>query len=187
MEASMGDEYPFAAGHRGVDTSVAAADLINESLPRLQRSVLGVVLAAGDHGATGDEIASVLGWLGTAPGSASHLGTEVGRQNHRQRLASGRSVRRLDDRLDEPCLRETGAEGMSARPEPLAQFVDLSRHRLPWGYEVEFTLSAGHLRCEWSPDVPTGRRARKLLPFYRAARDAFLASVSPGNVLVVEL
>jgi len=74
-----------------------------------------------------------------------------------------------------------------AAPDPLAQFVGLSKHRLPWGYAVEFTFTAGALHCEWSPDVPKGRRARKLLPHYRAARDAFLASVSPGNFMVVEI
>jgi len=62
MEAAIGDEYPFTAGHRDIDTSVAAAEVINESLPRLQRSVLSVIAAAGAHGATGDEIAAVLDW-----------------------------------------------------------------------------------------------------------------------------
>jgi hypothetical protein len=59
---TMGDSYPDVAGHRGVDTSIAAAEVINEALPRLQRSVLSVIAAAGAHGATGDEIAAVLAW-----------------------------------------------------------------------------------------------------------------------------
>lgn len=50
------------AGHRGVDTSIAAALHIEPALPRLQRDVLGVIRAAGGHGATGDEIAAALGW-----------------------------------------------------------------------------------------------------------------------------
>lgn len=58
----MGDEYPFTAGHRDIDTSIAAAELINAALPKLQRSVLSVIAAAGAHGATGDEIAAVLAW-----------------------------------------------------------------------------------------------------------------------------
>ena len=58
----MGDEYPFAAGHRNIDTSIAAAAVINESLPRLQRTVLSVIAAAAHLGATGDEIAAALGW-----------------------------------------------------------------------------------------------------------------------------
>ena len=58
----MSDEYPFVAGHRGVDTSISAAEAINAALPRLQRTVMSVVAAAGHHGATGDEIANVLAW-----------------------------------------------------------------------------------------------------------------------------
>lgn len=50
------------AGHRGVDTSIAAAKAINQSLPRLQRAVLAVIRDAGSRGATGDEIAQALGW-----------------------------------------------------------------------------------------------------------------------------
>jgi hypothetical protein len=55
-------DYPHKAGHRGVDTSIAGADLIAEKLPLLQASVLGVIVAAGERGATGDEIAALLGW-----------------------------------------------------------------------------------------------------------------------------
>jgi hypothetical protein len=62
MVVSMTEGYPFSAGHRGIDTSSAAAEVINETLPRLQRTVLSVVAAAGVHGATADEIADVLAW-----------------------------------------------------------------------------------------------------------------------------
>lgn len=55
-------DYPNSAGHRGVDTSIAAAEEINKALPRLQASVLGVVVGAGEHGTTGDEAAIALGW-----------------------------------------------------------------------------------------------------------------------------
>ena len=57
---------------------------------------------------------------------------------------------------------------------------------LPRGYEVEFTLDGGRLDARWSPDVPKGQRARKLLPAYRLARDTFLASLGV-NMLVVEI
>jgi biotin operon repressor len=50
------------AGHRGVDTSIAAAKVINDSLPRLQKAVFAVIRQAGSRGATGDEIAQALGW-----------------------------------------------------------------------------------------------------------------------------
>jgi len=50
------------AGHRGVDTSIAAAKVIQNSLPRLQKAVLAVIRGAGSRGITCDEIAQVLGW-----------------------------------------------------------------------------------------------------------------------------
>lgn len=55
-------DYPYEAGHYGIDTSVAAANIINQKLPQLQSEVFSVIAAAGEHGATGDEIAAVLGW-----------------------------------------------------------------------------------------------------------------------------
>ena len=58
----MSDPYPDRAGYRDTDTSIAAAAIINPSLPRLQATVLGVIEAAGVLGATGDEIAAVLAW-----------------------------------------------------------------------------------------------------------------------------
>jgi biotin operon repressor len=65
----MADRYPDipsyadgGAGHRGVDTSIAGAQAIQNSLPRLQKAVLGVIRQAGSRGATGDEIAQALGW-----------------------------------------------------------------------------------------------------------------------------
>lgn len=58
----MLDEYPHSAGHRGVDTSIAAAASINDALSRLQASVLGVIVAAGARGVTADEVAVELGW-----------------------------------------------------------------------------------------------------------------------------
>jgi hypothetical protein len=72
-------------------------------------------------------------------------------------------------------------------PPNAAQVADASQHTLPWDYAVAFSLAADGLHCEWSPDVPKGRRARRLLPHYRAARDAFLASIAPGNFAVVEI
>lgn len=55
-------DYPHEAGHSGVDTSIAAADVINKVLPRLQHQIFGVIADAGDRGVTGDEIAARLGW-----------------------------------------------------------------------------------------------------------------------------
>jgi hypothetical protein len=50
------------AGHRGVDTSIAAAQAIQNSLPRLQKAVFAAIRDAGSRGITCDEIAHVLGW-----------------------------------------------------------------------------------------------------------------------------
>lgn len=58
----MQSEYPEVAGHCGVDTSVLAAASINQALPKLQSSVLGVIVGAGHRGSTGDEVAVALGW-----------------------------------------------------------------------------------------------------------------------------
>ena len=65
--------------------------------------------------------------------------------------------------------------------------IDLAYVRtfpLPRGYEIEFSLDNGRLECRWSPDVPRGQRARKLLPAYREARKAFLASLGVNTLLV---
>jgi len=55
-------DYPYEPGHRGIDTSIAAAESIADQLPKLQASVMAAVLAAKDRGVTGDEIAAHLGW-----------------------------------------------------------------------------------------------------------------------------
>ena len=57
---------------------------------------------------------------------------------------------------------------------------------LPGGYAVAFSLNNGQLECEWSPHLPRGKRAKKLLPHYRDARNEFLASLGM-NVAVIEL
>ena len=53
---------PTKPGHRGVDTSIAAAETLAPRLPSIQRQVIAVIKAAGATGATGDEVAAVLGW-----------------------------------------------------------------------------------------------------------------------------
>jgi len=54
------------------------------------------------------------------------------------------------------------------------------------GFAVEFSLDNGRLEARWKPRLPHGRKARRLLPAYRAARNSFLASLGV-NVAVVEL
>ncbi|MEG3154465.1 hypothetical protein [Sphingomonas sp. RB1R13] len=50
-------EYPDAPGHRGVDTSIAAAADIAPKLGRLQRLAEETIRAAGPVGLTADELA----------------------------------------------------------------------------------------------------------------------------------
>jgi hypothetical protein len=52
--------YPDAPGHRGVETSVAAAEAMQPSLGRLQRLVRDAIADAGPFGATTNEIADRL-------------------------------------------------------------------------------------------------------------------------------
>lgn len=52
--------YPDAPGHRGVETSVAAADAIASSLGRLQKMALAAIKSRGAYGATADELADLL-------------------------------------------------------------------------------------------------------------------------------
>ena len=49
--------YPDAPGHRGVETSVAAAEAIAPKLGRLQKMVLDAIAARGPLGLTADEAA----------------------------------------------------------------------------------------------------------------------------------
>ena len=54
------------------------------------------------------------------------------------------------------------------------------------GFTVSFRLSERGIEAEWLPDVPKGRKARRVLPAYRKARDAFLATLGVSS-MVVEL
>jgi hypothetical protein len=53
--------YPDAPGHRGIDTSIDAADAIAPKLGRLQRLAETMIRAAGDNGLTADELAARAG------------------------------------------------------------------------------------------------------------------------------
>jgi DNA-binding MarR family transcriptional regulator len=53
-------EYPDAPGHRGVETSIAAAEAVAPNLGRLQRLALAAITARGAFGLTADELAEVL-------------------------------------------------------------------------------------------------------------------------------
>jgi hypothetical protein len=58
----MTGRYPDAPGHRGVDTSIAAADAMAPRLGRLQRMALQAIRNAGPHGRTADELSGYCGW-----------------------------------------------------------------------------------------------------------------------------
>lgn len=54
------DMYPATPGHRGVDTSIAAAEMMAGIAGPLRRMVYRVVHEAGPRGLTTDEIAAAL-------------------------------------------------------------------------------------------------------------------------------
>lgn len=56
----MSDTYPSAPGHRGVDTSVAAARALELSVGQLQRIALRAIRAAGSRGLTTHELAEAV-------------------------------------------------------------------------------------------------------------------------------
>jgi hypothetical protein len=67
--------------------------------------------------------------------------------------------------------------------------VDLAYRRtypMPHGFTVEFVLDGLRLECEWSPRMPRGKQARRVLAHYQAARNEFLASLGVP-MLVVDL
>lgn len=53
--------YPNAPGHRGVETSIAAAIALQPKLGRLQQKALAAIRDAGQQGLTADELAMRLG------------------------------------------------------------------------------------------------------------------------------
>jgi hypothetical protein len=55
------NDYPNEPGHRGVDTSIQAADAIASVSARLQRLALRAIHAAGANGLTADELAATVG------------------------------------------------------------------------------------------------------------------------------
>lgn len=54
--------YPSAPGHRGVDTSIAAAQALAPNLAGQRQSVFHVIELARGYGGTGDEVARKLNW-----------------------------------------------------------------------------------------------------------------------------
>jgi len=52
--------YPDAPGHRGVETSIAAAKAVAPKLGRLQRLALDAIKSRGPFGLTADELSEVL-------------------------------------------------------------------------------------------------------------------------------
>ncbi|WP_231031385.1 hypothetical protein [Sphingomonas sp. IC-56] len=53
-------EYPSGPGHRGIDTSIAAARDIEISVGHLQRIALRAIRAAGARGLTTNELAAAV-------------------------------------------------------------------------------------------------------------------------------
>lgn len=55
------DQYPDAPGHRGIETSIEAADAVAPKTGRLQRLTLEAITASGANGLTADEAAEAVG------------------------------------------------------------------------------------------------------------------------------
>lgn len=53
--------YPDIPGHRGVDTSIEAAETMAPKCGRLQRMTLDAIASRGTHGCTADEVSQLLG------------------------------------------------------------------------------------------------------------------------------
>jgi CRP-like cAMP-binding protein len=56
-----GLDYPIEPGHRGISTSIEAAEAIAPSIGRLQRIVLSAIGDAGFRGLTSQELADLTG------------------------------------------------------------------------------------------------------------------------------
>jgi DNA-directed RNA polymerase specialized sigma24 family protein len=54
-------EYPDAPGHRGVETSIEAAESVAPMIGRLQKMTFDAITSRGAFGLTADEAAEVLG------------------------------------------------------------------------------------------------------------------------------
>jgi hypothetical protein len=46
------------------------------------------------------------------------------------------------------------------------------------GYAVEFRWQRDRFDAVWSPEMPAGKRARKIMPAYQRARHHFLSKVA---------
>jgi len=63
-------------------------------------------------------------------------------------------------------------------------------YKLPDGYSVTFERTPLGITCEWSPRMPRGRKAKRVMPYYIAARDDWLAAQASsmgGSALVIGL
>jgi hypothetical protein len=61
FDRSAPSKYPDAPGHRGIDTSIAAAEAVAPKLGRLQKLALDAIRNRCAFGLTADELAEVLG------------------------------------------------------------------------------------------------------------------------------
>lgn len=86
-------EYPDRPGHRGVETSIAAAADLAPKLGRLQNMVLGAIRGAGANGLTADECCDVLEldrWTVQPRTSELRRKSLIGDSGQRRENASGK-------------------------------------------------------------------------------------------------
>ena len=63
-------------------------------------------------------------------------------------------------------------------------------YKLTDGYSVTFERTTLGVNCEWSPRMPRGRKAKRVMPYYIAARNEWLAAQASsmgGSALVIGL
>jgi hypothetical protein len=59
----------------------------------------------------------------------------------------------------------------------MSAIIHRGPYKLDREFSVEFSFSGALITCEWSPRMPVGRKGRRLLQAYQAARGRFLRDV----------
>lgn len=91
----MTKHYPDGPGHRGVDTSIAAADALASILGRLQLMALEAIRESGWTGLTAEELAKRLGedrWTIQPRTSELRIKDLIRDSGMRRRNASGKAA-----------------------------------------------------------------------------------------------
>ena len=130
-------EYPNAPGHRGVDTSIAAAVDLAPKVGRLQAMVDAAVVAAGAQGLTADECCEVFGldrWTVQPRTSELKLRGLIRDSQQRRQNKTGKSAI-VWSLLSMPLI--------SRRQHDMAQVTETILDGDPERYEQRYSISLG--------------------------------------------